>query len=68
MAYNLAYFKAVCAELPMPDVLAAANSARKEYRWVPNALMVVSADQRAAWSCPPTRSYVGTGPPSRWGV
>jgi hypothetical protein len=45
VAYNLAYFRAVAADLPMPEVLAAANNARKEHKWVPN-LVVVSADQR----------------------
>lgn len=29
----------------MPEVLAAANSARREYKWVPNQV-VVSADRR----------------------
>jgi hypothetical protein len=48
VAYNLAYFRAVCAELPMPEVLAAANSARNEYKWVPNTLMV----RWVAWPFP----------------
>jgi hypothetical protein len=52
-ACNLGYFQAVCAEMPVPDVLTAANRARKEYRWVPypysgptGELLVVSADAR----------------------
>ena len=50
VAYNLTYFQAVAAELPLPDVLQAAKKAkadaRKPVRWVANELMVVSADER----------------------
>jgi len=48
VAYNLAYFKAVCQELPMPGVLAVAERERQAHRrspagWQPNRVMV-SAD------------------------
>ncbi len=48
VAYNLTYFRAVAAELPLTDVLQAANKAKADARkrWVANELMVVSADER----------------------
>ena len=45
VAYNLAYFKAVCQELPMPEVLAVAERERQAHRWQPNRV-VISADVR----------------------
>jgi hypothetical protein len=35
VAYNLAYFKAVCQELPTPEVLAVAERERQSHRWQP---------------------------------
>ena len=46
VAYNRAYFQAVAAELPLPDVLQAAKQAKARKRWVANELMVVSANER----------------------
>jgi hypothetical protein len=40
VAYNLAYFKAVCQELPMPEVLAVAERERQAHRWQPNRVMI----------------------------
>jgi len=45
VAYNMAYFKAVCQELPMLEVLAVAERERQAHRWQPNRV-VVSADVR----------------------
>jgi hypothetical protein len=45
VAYNMAYFKAVCQELPMPDVRAYAERQRQAHRWQPNRV-AISADER----------------------